>query len=74
MTLVSVCKCSTLAEQLVHMGYWPNRPSDPSYAFSLQLFKLYRLLNLHGALSMNAFLQTYIGTVRSNARLCPHSK
>lgn len=53
------CNCQSLAETLVDLGYWPLRPTDPYIAFSTELLKLYRSLNLHCATSVYSFCKAF---------------
>lgn len=61
MTQIATCDCQTLAEHLVELGFWPLNPSTTHVAFSIETLKHYRLLNLHGALSINAFVKALKG-------------
>lgn len=41
---VMACKCSTLAQVLVHHGLFPTAPSQPRMAVSTDLLAFYRAL------------------------------
>jgi hypothetical protein len=58
---IKYCSCFSLAEHVVHLGFWPSTPAKPSVAFSLDLLRLYRLLNLNATTSISAFCTTILG-------------
>lgn len=56
--VVHSCSCSTLAEQVVSLGYWGNRPTKPTIAFSVECLNLYRSLNRFCKVSGRGFCQS----------------
>lgn len=59
---VEVCNCKSRAEQLVALGYWPTRCVKPTFAFSLDVMKLYRSLNLNASTATRAFCKSLYET------------
>lgn len=60
-TTVRFCDCIPISEHLISLGYWPSRPSKPIVAFSLDLLRFYRLLNLKAATSCRSFIKVIRG-------------
>lgn len=49
---ICFCHCNTEEEQLINYGYYPATASIPTQAFSLELLRFYRLLNLECQVAM----------------------
>lgn len=54
---LNYCDCMSQSEQLIKLGYWPARPTNPTYAFSLDLMSLYRTVNLNSKVAVKSFCQ-----------------